>query len=65
MADSDKEEDAPDKDADSEDDEDGWLVPHGYISDDEGSQDEHLDKETMKISEKDYFEGLKKQIKVN
>ncbi|CAG7816680.1 unnamed protein product [Allacma fusca] len=62
LGDSEKEDDP--ENAEEEDDEDGWLVPHGYISDDEGSVDEHLDKETLKMEEKNYFEGLKKQIKI-
>jgi len=43
------------------DDEDDFLVPHGYLSDDEGGVGEYRDKDTLKTLEEDFYRDLKKE----
>ena len=44
------------------DDEDDFLVPHGYLSDDEGGVAEyHRDKDTLKTLEEEFYRDLKRE----
>lgn len=47
-----------------EEDEEGWMVPHGYLSDSE-NEGEVMDIETVKLREKEFYKSLKDQIKVS
>uniref|UniRef100_H2ZDV8 Chromatin assembly factor 1 subunit A dimerization domain-containing protein n=1 Tax=Ciona savignyi TaxID=51511 RepID=H2ZDV8_CIOSA len=72
IANSDGEEDG-DKDEDKEDDEgDGFFVPHGYLSDDEGiDQDvdeekgeEEISDQKLKMKQKEFENSFKRKVQV-
>jgi len=46
-----------------EDDEEGWMVPHGYLSDEE-REGEPLDIDVIKTKEKEFFKSLKEKVKM-
>jgi len=54
-----------DGEPEDEDDEEGWMVPHGYLSDSERDDGEHVDKDMLKNSEKEFFSSLKDKMKVH
>jgi chromatin assembly factor 1 subunit A len=60
----DKEEEEKGGNEADDDDQDGWMVPHGYLSDEEGDAETHLDKDTLKSQEEEFYKELKRENKV-
>jgi hypothetical protein len=62
-----QEEEAPEDPAEGEpldeENDDGWMVPHGYLSDSE-RDGEGVDLSIAKSKEKEFFHSLKEQVRV-
>lgn len=49
---------------DDGDEEEGWMVPHGYLSDDE-REGEAMDLDVIKTKEANFYLSLKEKVKVS